>query len=444
MRNKTRSMKRRTALIALLFALVLQTELAYAQPHQPPQNPLESSTPTEQNENGTVTLEDLLRAARENNPELKAAMHAAQAKRARIPAEKTLPDPMVIFQSMGDPIPGKLMKGDPSSARTIGVEQEIPFPGKLGLKGKIAEVEAQVEELNHTQVHRKLTSDIKQAYYDLFVIRESMDIVRKDKDLLQNFEQIAEKKYQVGEGIQQDVLKAQVEISRLIDRLVVLDQKRVVSEAQINNLLYRPQGTPVGKPAEFPKAELGHSLDELTKMARNNSTALQTREREINSRQLSVRLAEKQYYPDFSLGFTYFDREDQPEMYGWMLKATVPLYFWRKQGPELESAKANLMSARMMRENTQSTIESQVKQFYVEASSSDRLVKLYGNAIVPQSSLALDSAIASYQVGKTDFLTLIDSLTNLLEFQIKYYESLGDFQKALARMEPLVGVDLTK
>lgn len=391
----------------------------------------------------TITVKDLVTIAVERNPAIRAAQETAQAKKSLVKPAETLPDPSIVVQSMGDPLPGKLQRGDPSSARTIGVEQEIPFPGKLGLKGKIASIEAQVEELNRTQTQRQVIAELKQAYYDLFVIRKSMEIVRKDKNLLQNFVEIAQTKYQVGQGIQQDVLKAQVEISKLIDRLVVLDQRRIVAEAQINALLDRPPDTMLGKPADITKAELKYSLEELGQLAQVNSTAMQIQEREIDRRQKSVELAHKEFYPDFSAGFTYYDRDANPSMYGWMLKAKVPLYFWRKQAPELDSAKQSLASARSMRQSTSTTVSSQIKQFYILATTSDRLVKLYSLVVVPQASLALESATASYQVGNTDFLTLIDSLTALLEYEVKYYESLGDFEKALAQLEPLVGADLT-
>jgi outer membrane protein TolC len=171
---------------------------------------------------------------------------------------------------------------------------------------------------------------------------------------------------------------------------------------------------------------------------------LKVQERDVDRKRVSVELARKEYYPDFSLGFTYFDRDQNPEMYGLMFKAKVPLYFWRKQRPELESAKANLVGSQKMRDNTLSTVHFQLKEAYIMATTSERLVKLYSTVVVPQATLSLHSAIASYQVGKADFLTLIDSALALLDYELKSHESMTDFQKALAQMEPLVGVELTQ
>lgn len=398
----------------------------------------------EAGETKIVTLDELIREAGENNPSIKAAQQTANAKKSLILPARTLPDPSITFWHLGGLFPTRLMYGDPSSARTYGIEQEIPFPGKLEMKGMVASMEAEVEEWNHTLAHRQVIAELKQAYYDLYLINKSLEIVQKNQDLLQSFEKIAETRYQVGKGIQQDVLKAQVEFTKLIDRLSILDQRRWIAEAQINNLLFRPPETPIGKPAEYKKAELTYSLNELTQLARANSPALKVQEREIDRKQYSLELAKREYYPDFTVGFTYFQREGNMEMYGLEAKARVPLYFWRKQKPEVDAAKYNLAGAQRMRESTSSSINFQIKQGYTVATTSNKLIRLYSSAIIPQATSSLHSALANYETGKVDFLSLIDSATALLEYQLKYYESMSEFQKALAQMEPIVGVDLTR
>jgi len=391
-----------------------------------------------------VKMEDLLRVAIENNPAIRSAQHSAAASRSTAGAASALPDPTVTFEHMGNIAPPTLMAGDPSSARSYGVEQEIPFPGKRGLKGNIASAEADVQQWNKEIVSRQVVSDVKQAFYDLYFLRKSIDILMKNRDLLQNFEQIAESRYRVGQTIQQDVLKAQVELSKILDRMLILGQKKRIAEAKINNLLYRPTDGPVGKPAEFKKAELGYSLEELTELALSGSPALKVQESEITRRHYGVELARKEYYPDFAVGFTYYERDQNPEMYRIMLKAKVPIYFWTKQRPELEAARQNLASARTMRDSASSTVRFQVKEAYTQATTSEKLAKLYSSAIVPQANLTLNSAIANYQVGKIDFLQLTDSSLALLEYELKYYESMIEFHKALAQLEVLVGVDLTQ
>jgi outer membrane protein, heavy metal efflux system len=390
-----------------------------------------------------VTLDELIQAAGENNPAIKAAQQTVSAKKSLVLPAETLPDPNITFWHLGGLFPTRLMVGDPSSARTYGIEQEIPFPGKLGLRGKVVSMEAEAEVWNHALTHRQVIAELKQAYYDLYLLHKSKEILQKNKDLLQSFEKIAETRYQVGQGNQQDVLKAQLEIAKLIDRTALVEQRGWIAEAQINNLLYRPPETAVGKPAEYKKAELTYSLEELTGLAKANSPTLKIQEREIDRKQYSLDLAKKEYFPDFTVGFTYFDREGNPGMYGLEAKAKIPLYFWRKQKPEVDAAKANLAGAQRMRESTTSSVNFQIKQGYTVATTSDKLVRLYSGSIIPQATFSVRSAVANYETGKVDFLSLIDSAAALLEYQLKYYESMNDFQKALAQMEPIVGVDLT-
>ncbi|SPF43028.1 Outer membrane efflux protein [Syntrophobacter sp. SbD1] len=391
-----------------------------------------------------ITLEELIKAAAENNPEIKSSAQAAAASKARIPAAGTLPDPTVKFETMGNLIPPTLMKGDPSSARTYGIEQEIPFPGKLGLRENIASVEAESQRHNLELVNFKVISELKQAFFDLYLVNKTIDVLFKNKELLDNFENIAESRYKVGQTSQQDVLKAQVEISKVLDRLLSQGEKKRIAEAKINSLLYRPAETPVGRPAEFKKAELAYSLEDLTQLAQSNSPALKVSESEVSRKGQEVELARKEFYPDFAAGFTFFEREENPNMYGLMVSAKLPLYFWRKQQPELDAAKLNLSSATNTRESTLSTLRYQVREAYTTAATSEKLANLYVSAIVPQSNLALNSAVANYQVGKIDFLQLIDASVSLLEYQLKYYEAMAQFHKALAQLEPLVGVELVK
>jgi outer membrane protein TolC len=389
-----------------------------------------------------ITLEELLKAAAEKNPEIKSAAQAAAASKAAVPAAGALPDPTIKLENMGHLIPPTLMKGDPSSGRTYSVEQEIPFPGKRGLKEDIASAEATAQDWNHQLVHLKVMSELKQAFFDLYLIHKSIETLLKNKELLQNFEHVAESRYEVGQTTQQDVLKAQVEESKILDKLLGQGEKKRIAEAKINSILYRPAETPVGTPAEFKKAELSYSLEELSQLALSGSPELQVKESEIAGRQYGVELAQKNFCPDFAFEFSGVERDQNPPMYGLMLSARVPLYSWRKQQPELEAAKLNLSSARNMRDNTSSTVLYQVKEAYTTATTSEKLANLYKSAIVPQSNLALNSAIANYQVGRIDFLQLIDASVTLLDYELKYYESMVEFHKSLARLEPLVGVEL--
>jgi outer membrane protein TolC len=388
-------------------------------------------------------LDNLVQELLERNPAVLAARRAVDSKRALIASARTLPDPSVSFETMGNLIPPTLMAGDPSSARVLRFSQEIPFPGKLNLQGQMANAEADAELWRYEEVRREAVAELKTAYYDLFLAQKLAEVVEKSKSLLQQFVEISESVYKVGKGAQQDVLKAQVEVSRLLDRLAVLQRDREAAQARINTLLYRPPDTAVVAPSEISRPKLAYTLDDLYKKAEANNPEVRMNRKEIERSEYGVALAKKAFYPDFEAQFSYFNRTDLPEMYGVMFKATIPLYFWRKQRPELESATSSLMEQRKLYENALSTLYFKLKDPFLKTTTDANLLDLYGNAIVPQATLALDSSISSYRVGTVDFLSLLTNWQTVLEYEMKYYEVLADYYKALVTLESLTGEILT-
>lgn len=386
-------------------------------------------------------LETLVQQVLERNPAVLAARRAVDARKSLIAAARTLPDPSVSFETMGNLV--TLQRGDPSSARVLRFSQEIPFPGKLGLQGQIASAEADAELWKYEQVRREVVSELKMNYYDLLLAQQLTDVVGKSRTLLQQFSEISEARYRVGQGAQQDILKAQVEVSRLLDRLATLRRERDTALARINTLLYRPPDTPVGPMPEVSKPRFDWTLDQLYQKAVTSNPDVRINRREIDRDELAVSLAKKSFYPDFEVEFSYFNRRDLPEMYGLMFKAKVPLYFWRKQRPELESATASLLGQRRQYDNTLSTLYFRLKDLFLKISADANLLELYGGAIVPQATLALESSISSYRVGAVDFLSLLSNQGTVLEYEMKHYEVLTDYCKTLVTLESLTGEVLT-
>ncbi len=386
-------------------------------------------------------LETLAQQVLERNPAILAARRAVDARKSLIAAARTLPDPSVSFETMGNLV--TLQRGDPSSARVLRLSQEFPFPGKLSLQGQIASAEADAEMWKYEQVRREVVSELKMNYYDLLLAQQLTDVVEKSRTLLQQFSEISEARYRVGQGAQQDILKAQVEVSRLLDRLATLRRERDTALARINTLLYRPPDTPVGPMPEVSKPRFDWTLDQLYQKAVASNPDVRINRREIDRDELAVSLAKKSFYPDFEVEFSYFNRRDLPEMYGLMFRAKVPLYFWRKQRPELESATASLLGQRRQYDNTLSTLYFRLKDLFLKISADANLLELYGGAIVPQATLALESSISSYRVGAVDFLSLLSNQGTVLEYEMKYYEVLTDYCKTLVTLESLTGEVLT-
>jgi outer membrane protein TolC len=392
-----------------------------------------------------VSLNGLIEEALARNPEIKSMERNYDMFRARIPQAKALADPMLEVGYLGNivPIPPfDIQKGDPSSARMAGVSQELPFPGKRALKGRMASAEAESEWWNYEQTRLNIVAEVKDTYFDLYYFDKAIEAIYKNKDLLEKFAKIAEARYSVGQGIQQDVLKAQVEISKLIEQTTILEQRRQLAAAKINTLLYRDTDSPLGKPEEITPQPLAQTLGELNELALSNFPTLKAQKRKIDREQYAVELAEKEKYPDFTVKFNYQNRPGMPDMYGVSVGLNIPIFIGQKQQPAIAEAAASKAMEQKRLENSVTLLFLKLKDKYLTATTAQKLIDLYGTTIISQSSLSLESAIAGYEVGKVDFLTLLDNVVTLLNYELSYYEQLSNLEKAVAAMEPLVGVRL--
>ena len=392
-----------------------------------------------------VQLPELVREALERNPEIQAARRLVEAKQARIPQARAWPDPRISLSYAGNVLPPfTVMGGDPSSARQLSAEQEIPYPGKTRLRGEIAARQAEVETLVYEAAWRRVAAEVKQAYFDLYFTDQSLSTLRKDRELMEKFEKIAEIRYSVGKAAQQDVLKAQVELSRLTERQTLLEQTRRTLEAQLNSLRDLPVDTPVGAAAEVRQGVLAYSLEDLAAAAQANFPLLKRQRTLVEGNRLAVYLARKELRPNFSLGYAYMQRSGLPDMYGVTFSTTLPIFRRNKQDPAIVEAAANLESSRRMEANELTLVRYRVKQEVLAAQAAEQLLKLYSQGIVPQSSLALESSLSTYEVGTTDFLTVLSNFTTVLDYELGYHHQLANHEKALARLEELTGLTLIR
>jgi len=383
------------------------------------------------------TLDDLVREALQKNPSVQGTLHAVEVQRRRVPQAKTLPDPTVGIGWAGNITPFSVQRGDPSSYRSVSAAQQLLYPGKLKLRGEIATKEADAAHWDYEAARRRVTADVKSAY------DKAIQTTRQNRELLQKLSQISESRYRVGKGIQQDILRSQVEISLLMQRLTVLEQQRRTSQARLNTLLARDPEAPLPPAASLQQAALTLSLADLYRLARENDTGLQREKQMVQRSQLAINLAQKDYYPDLSVGYMYQQRPNMPDMHGLTFTINVPVFYKTKQRESVAQATEEQIVAEHSQHNRQNELNFELKQQYLAAKASDELLRLFSQGIVPQSSLALESSMSSYQVGTADFLTVIGNFSMVLNYEIDYYRELANYQTSLARIESMVGVDLT-
>lgn len=384
---------------------------------------------------GQLFLSTLIEELCTHSPEIKAARQRWESAEAVVPQVQTLPDPRLQLGYQRMPMVPPVVEGV-----MYGIGQEIPFPGKLKLKGEVAQRDAERLEQEYNAIRLRLVAALKQAYFDLHFVHKSIDIVERNKALLTQFEKTAKARYSVGQAAQQDVFRAQVEISRVLDRLAVLDQQKESLHAAINRLLNRPPDGPLGTPEEVRSTLLTLPLQELNRRANEFSPALLATAKSIDRSERAVLLAKRQFYPDFdvtALGI----RNDKINDNGYqvMVGIKIPLFYETKQKQGVREAVANLEGAREDFAAARQDLLFQVKDGFIQAQRAERLITILRDAIIPQATLGLQAAQAGYAVGKVDFLTLLNSLLTLQDSQLELHSEIVSHEKALARLEAVTG-----
>jgi len=427
------------AVLLLLPALIVLAQTGGATA----QTASASVSADQQNDREVLSLDDVIQEALEKSPEAQSALHTISALQRRVPQVKSLPDPMVSVGWAGNPAPFSLQHADPSSYRGLTISEQFPYPGKLKLRGQIASKEADAAQADYEAIRRRVTAEVRSAYFDYFYFDRAIQTTQRNKELLEKLSKIAEARYRVGKAMQADVLRSQVEISLLIEKLTVLEQKRATAQARLNVSLVRSTESPLPPAAEVKPETLRYSLDELYALAADNDTTAQRNKTMVERGRLSVALAQREYRPDIGVSYMYQQRSALPDMNGVTFSVNIPVFYKSKQRQGVAEASENLMSAEKMRDSRLNEVRFELKQQYLAAKASERLLTLYATGVVPQSSLALESSMASYQVGNVDFISLVANFSTLLNYEIDYYRQLADYQTALARIEVLTGSEVT-
>lgn len=391
-------------------------------------------------------LSQLVTELERNNPELQAARREVDMRVARIAPAGTPPDPTLSVGYMSGFLrpPFFPSSSTPDAFRQVGVSQELPYPGKLALRSRIAGSEADVARWSYEDVRVRLASELKAEYVEYVRLDRSLEIVRRNKKVLEDFRRIAEARFSVGKAAQADVLKAQVEISILLEQEQMLLRERTAANARVNALLYRPQEAPLESSDAFVVQVPDETLDGLQALAAQRAPAIQRDVQQVTRGEGAVALAKKELYPDFGLNVTTQKPAGMPWMYGIDFMVRVPIFWQRKQRPMIAEATAGREAARQMQNNTRAAVASAVTEQYAAMTTSRRLLDLYDDSILPQARLALESAMAAYEVGGVDFLTVLSNFTTVLSYEVNLEQQKSQYRQALARLEPLVGLELIR
>lgn len=392
----------------------------------------------------SADLAALIAEAEASSPALGAAAARLEAA-GRVPAQaQAPPDPEVSVSYLNDGVSRFTLGETEFSNLSLTWTQEVPYPGKLRRSGEAARADVEVAAKELERMRFEIAAAVKSGYADLYRLDRTAAILQETRSVLESLGQAARSRYEVGQGIQESVLKAQTEILRLEAEQARVNQDRKAAEARLNAVVGRNPDTPIGPAIALPEGSLpggAESLAEAAVAASPEIGGLQAAVRRSEATRLRARLDLK---PDFIWSASYQYREAIDPMVMAMFGVRLPLYRGRKQAQALLQAESELLAAGHELADRQVRTRALVREIVSRVERAERLLAIYGQGVIPQARGALESAQASYGVGRIAFLDLLNDVTVLLNARIELASQESERLQALAALEPLVARELVR
>ena len=390
-----------------------------------------------------LTLQQALDEAREKNPGLLALRAQAQVPRQRPAQVRALAPPMLETTIWQWPV-NSLNPANTNMYMFLAT-QDFPGSGKRALRAAAATKEIAIADNDIDVRSREVFNAVKQAYAELFVARKAIQIHLDTVDVLRQFADVSQAKYETARISQQDVLKPVVELSRLHADIIGLDQQAKIAVAKLNTLLDRPVDSPVGPLAEPTERTFTRTIDELQRLAVEHQPELQGARLAVERAEAELAVVRREYKPDLSVQAGYMLLPNQTDGVLARLAITWPNAPWSRKG--LDARVREVSAAVEVAKANQRTLESMlrfsVQEAYVRVKAAEERASLLRTTIVPQSRQTLDVSRVGYQTDRVDLLALLDNERVLLAAQLDYYRALAEFDQALADLERAVGTDIS-
>ena len=390
----------------------------------------------------TSNLDALVREAVTNNPGV-IAERARWHAQTKVPIQAaTLPDPQVSLQhfTVGSPQPFSGYETSDFYYTGFGVSQDIPGPGKLRLQKSEAEKDAEYARHRYEAAEREVEERVREIYFELFYHAKTLVILDRNQDELHQIQQIAETRYRVGEGLQQDLIKAQLQTTEILKEHAMHHQEEDQEQLALKQILGRDPDSRNIEIGDVQPTHLQLDSSQLAQLAASGSPELAAdRAMEARSSE-ALKLAHQGYWPDFTVGYMF--EKTGPgfrDYYMLNLGAKIPLYFWRKQTPAIEQAALEAEAAREQTRATRLQVSTAAESSLVALRTAERIMSIYRDGLIPQAETSQASAMAAYRVGKVDFQTLLSSVLDLQNLRQEYYRSLADHEIAIAKIQQVIG-----
>ncbi len=391
-----------------------------------------------------INLTELVSLALERNPGMQALAKEAEAEEYRAKAASALPEPTVGLGLRNVGLARLSVGEEMMSGVMLSASGRIPFPAKLAVRGTMAAARAGQAQQSLNEAKLALVHQVKELYARLYHAARALELLKKKRGYLETALRYAEARYAVGRGAQADLFKAQVEISRVEETAVDWEATEKTLRVRLNALLNLPADTILGTPREIHFYALPHAVEELWTQALQGNPLLKKAALRLQEEALGVKMARKEFLPDFMLTVGKEIKGPLPDMYEVMLGLEVPLFFWKKQANLLQEARLRESAASDHLLAMELEAQSMLRETYILAKAAESRIALYRERIIPQAELSLQASMAGYQVGRVDFLALLSDVDALIAHQMELARNVADLWSAAARLEELSTVELFK
>lgn len=390
-------------------------------------------------------LATLLDEAARNNPQILAARHAWKAATLVPSQASTLPDPEFTVQQMsvGSPRPFAGFSNSDFAYLGLGVSQDLPYLGKLRLRSEIAGRDAAAQQEQYERTLRDVVEQVKEAYFQLSYEHEVLRVLHRDQTLLDQVEKAAQAHYAAGHGNQQDVLKAQLQQTRLLSEIEMHHQDHGRLQAQLKQLANRPVDAPEIVPETLTETPFSFTFDDLLAQIRAENPSVRSDQERVRRQGLQLELSHKDLYPDFNVEYMWQHTGSQfRDYYQLSFNVRVPIYRTRKQKAAIAEAAEELDQSRWQYEAHVQQVSFEIRDQYLTVETSARLLKFYREGLIPQGTATFRAGLAAYEQDRADFVSLFTSFMDVLTLDEEYWQKLADHETAIARLEQLTSLKL--
>jgi outer membrane protein TolC len=388
-------------------------------------------------------LSHLLAEALENSPDLRAEEHTWRAATHIREQVTALPDPQFTLQefSVGSPRPFAGFNASDFAYIGIGVSQELPYPGKRQLKGQAADAAAEVQHAQVGVLQASITEQIKIAYFRLGYLQQTLALLENSRSTLSQVIDSEMARYGAGQGSQMEVLKAQLERTKLVREITMHHEEMSQIEADLKWLSRRPQDSSDIVAEDLPPTTLRYTAPEVLNFVSKQNPEIRMESSSVAKQDAELKSAERQGKPNFSIGYTY-ERTgtDFPAYYMLTLGMVLPRRS-RVRAEVAEAAESLAAATEHLDAAHQQNLADTQKQFTI-ASTTAELLAQYRDGLVPQADAVFHSGLAGYESNKQSLTAVLTALNEVLELKRGYEQTLLDHELAIVRLETLTGAVL--